>query len=322
MLPNLAAATNSALRPTLKEISLTIIPMKYERKDATYSVPRSLTISPPTRRAGRMVEEICFKRPTEVDQVNSLLFTTEIEQAAPLKQFSMPSFTPFKWDSDPESHLKHFKSIMILYKAEDALMCKVATNIQHMGMKTKVNKSAKSLIGFNGATTITVGMVELDVYSPPVISTHTFMIIDEVSPYNSILRRPWIVTQRGIEAHPNQIKLILNMKSLATMREIQSLMGITTTLNRFLSRSTYKCRPFFKALMKGQRDKWDEECEVAFQNLKTHLTSPPLLSKPVPDFVAKFTPSTEKEKMVNIPKESSIADETSSADHDKPKDMW
>lgn len=59
-------------------------------------------------------------------------------------------------------------------------------------MKTKVNKSAKSLIGFNGVTTITVGTVELDVYSSPVISTHTFMIIDEVSPYSSVLRRPWI----------------------------------------------------------------------------------------------------------------------------------
>ncbi|BFG41017.1 hypothetical protein CerSpe_272910 [Prunus speciosa] len=37
----------------------------------------------------------------------------------------MPSFTSFKGDSDPESHLKHFKSAMILYKYEDALMCKV-----------------------------------------------------------------------------------------------------------------------------------------------------------------------------------------------------
>ncbi|KAI5350230.1 hypothetical protein L3X38_003121 [Prunus dulcis] len=52
-------------------------------------------------------------------------------------------------------------------------------------------------------------------------------------------------------------------------------------LNRFLSKSTDKCRPFFKALKKGQKDKWDEECEVAFQSLKTYLTSPPLLSKPV-----------------------------------------
>ncbi|CAL8993981.1 unnamed protein product [Prunus brigantina] len=92
----------------------------------------------------------------------------------------------------------------------------------------------------------------------------------------------YLVTQRGIEAHPNHIKAILNMKSPATTKEIQSLMGRVAALNRFLSRSTDKCRPFFKALKKGHKDKWDDECEVAFQNLKTYLTSPPLLSKPIP----------------------------------------
>ncbi|CAL8168583.1 unnamed protein product [Prunus armeniaca] len=88
----------------------------------------------------------------------------------------------------------------------------------------------------------------------------------------------YLVTQRGIETHPNQIKAILNMKSLATTKEIQSLTGRATALNQFLSRSTDKCKPFFKALKKGHKDKWDDECEVAFQNLKTYLTSPPLLS--------------------------------------------
>ncbi|KAI5350451.1 hypothetical protein L3X38_003342 [Prunus dulcis] len=72
------------------------------------------------------------------------------------------------------------------------------------------------------------------------------------------------------------------MKSPATTNEIQSLMGRVAALNRFLSRSTKKCRPFFKALKKGHKDKWDDECEVAFPNLKTYLTSPPLLSKSVP----------------------------------------
>ncbi|CAL8166221.1 unnamed protein product [Prunus armeniaca] len=61
----------------------------------------------------------------EIDQANSTPFTAEIEQAAPPKRFSTPSFTHFKGDSDPESHLKHFKSVMILHKADDALMCKV-----------------------------------------------------------------------------------------------------------------------------------------------------------------------------------------------------
>ncbi|CAL2254392.1 unnamed protein product [Prunus armeniaca] len=47
--------------------------------------------------------------------------------------------------------------------------------IQQMGLKTKVNKSTKSLTGFNGRTTVTVGTIDLDVYSPLVISSQTFM---------------------------------------------------------------------------------------------------------------------------------------------------
>ncbi|CAL9019173.1 unnamed protein product [Prunus brigantina] len=80
----------------------------------------------------------------------------------------------------------------------------------------------------------------------------------------------------------------------------------------------HECRPFFKALKKGQRDKWDPECEIAFQNLKTYLTSPPLLLKPI----LEFAPLAEEEKMVNKFKKSLRADETSSADPDMPKDMW
>ncbi|CAL8117138.1 unnamed protein product [Prunus armeniaca] len=60
----------------------------------------------------------------EMDQAISTPFTLEIEQAPPPKRFSTPSFTHFKGDSDPESHLKHFKSVMILHKADDALMYK------------------------------------------------------------------------------------------------------------------------------------------------------------------------------------------------------
>ncbi|CAL2257351.1 unnamed protein product [Prunus armeniaca] len=61
-----------------------------------------------------------------------------------------------------------------------------------MSLETKINKSARSLTGFNGAITVTVGTIDLDVYSPPVVSLQIFMVIDEVSPYNGILGRPWI----------------------------------------------------------------------------------------------------------------------------------
>ncbi|CAL9000513.1 unnamed protein product [Prunus brigantina] len=64
--------------------------------------------------------------------------------------------------------------------------------IQQMGLETKINKSARSLTGFNGATTVTVGTIDLDVHSLPVVNLQTFMVNDEVSPYNGILGRPWI----------------------------------------------------------------------------------------------------------------------------------
>ncbi|XP_048430556.1 uncharacterized protein LOC125472775 [Pyrus x bretschneideri] len=58
-------------------------------------------------------------------------FTDEIEQAKPPSKFSMPHFTFFKRDGDPERHLKHYRSTMVLYWNNNALMCKIfATNLQ------------------------------------------------------------------------------------------------------------------------------------------------------------------------------------------------
>ncbi|KAI5351068.1 hypothetical protein L3X38_003959 [Prunus dulcis] len=76
--------------------------------------------------------------------------------------------------------------------------------IQQMGLETKINKSVKSLIDFNGATTVIVGMIDLDVYSLPVISSQTFMVINEVSPYNGILGRPWIDKIKAITSATHQ----------------------------------------------------------------------------------------------------------------------
>ncbi|XP_020426548.1 uncharacterized protein LOC109950824 [Prunus persica] len=76
--------------------------------------------------------------------------------------------------------------------------------IQQMGLETKINKLARSLTGFNGATTVTVGTIDLDVYSPPVISLQTFMVINEVSPYNGILGRPWIGKINAITSATHQ----------------------------------------------------------------------------------------------------------------------
>ena len=52
------------------------------------------------------------------------------------------------------------------------------------------------------------------------------------------------------------------------------------TLNRFISRSTDKCRPFFLLLNKWKGFEWTEKCALAFQQLKKYLSRPPIMSSP------------------------------------------
>ena len=66
------------------------------------------------------------------------------------------------------------------------------------------------------------------------------------------------------------------MTSLRSVKEVQRLMGRIAALNRFVSRATDKCLPFFKTLK--QAFHWTDECEAAFQALKDYLSKPPLLS--------------------------------------------
>ena len=59
-------------------------------------------------------------------------------------------------------------------------------------------------------------------------------------------------------------------------KEVKCLNGKMTMLNRFVSRATDKCLTFFCTLKKSF--KWIVECQQAFEDLETYLSSPPLLS--------------------------------------------
>ena len=66
------------------------------------------------------------------------------------------------------------------------------------------------------------------------------------------------------------------MSSPKMIKEVQYFTGRVAALNRFISKVTDKCLPFFKTLKKAFA--WMEECETAFQELKHYLSNPPLLS--------------------------------------------
>ena len=59
---------------------------------------------------------------------------------------------------------------------------------------------------------------------------------------------------------------ILELEPLRTVKAVQSLNGKITALNRFVSRATDKCLPFFRILRKSFE--WTDECQKAFEDLK------------------------------------------------------
>ena len=61
----------------------------------------------------------------------------------------------------------------------------------------------------------------------------------------------FMLSQRGIEVNPEKIQAILELASPKTVKEVQSLNGKVAVLNRFVSRATDKCLPFFRTLKKS-----------------------------------------------------------------------
>ena len=60
----------------------------------------------------------------------------------------------------------------------------------------------------------------------------------------------YMVTHRGIEVNPDQIKAINNLQPPRNPKEIQKLTAMMAALNRFISRSADRCRLFFLLLHK------------------------------------------------------------------------
>ncbi|XP_075515931.1 uncharacterized protein LOC142550751 [Primulina tabacum] len=90
----------------------------------------------------------------------------------------------------------------------------------------------------------------------------------------------YMVTERGIEANPEKVKVIQSMTPPGNLQEVQKLAGRIAALSRFISRAAHRSLPFFRVIRKAKKFEWDEECVKAFDDLKKHLAELPILAKP------------------------------------------
>ena len=89
----------------------------------------------------------------------------------------------------------------------------------------------------------------------------------------------FMITHCGIEINTDHIKAINDLHPPRNPKEVQRSMGMTTALNRFISRSVDRCKPF-QLLHKWKDFSWTEECDRAFRELKEYLSNLLVLSCP------------------------------------------
>ncbi|GKU98669.1 hypothetical protein SLEP1_g11642 [Rubroshorea leprosula] len=100
----------------------------------------------------------------------------------------------------------------------------------------------------------------------------------------------FMVSKRGIKVNSEKIKAIEEMGPLKSIKDVQRLTGRVVALHRFVSKSANKCLPFFKIMRsatqkdessKQKKFEWDLECQAAFDELKSYLSSLHLLTKAI-----------------------------------------
>jgi hypothetical protein len=92
----------------------------------------------------------------------------------------------------------------------------------------------------------------------------------------------FMVGHRGIEANPAKIDAIRKMAKPSNKKDVMKLTGMMVALGHFISKLSEKGLPFFKILKKADKLVWDNEAQKAFEALKESVTTPPVMTPPIP----------------------------------------
>jgi len=89
-----------------------------------------------------------------------------------------------------------------------------------------------------------------------------------------------IITAEGVKVDPEKVKVVSDWKQPTNVMEVHSFLGLAGYYRRFIEGFLKIARPMTTLTQKGKEFKWTEACEKSFQELKTRLTTAPILKLP------------------------------------------
>ncbi|VDI53522.1 Hypothetical predicted protein [Mytilus galloprovincialis] len=92
-----------------------------------------------------------------------------------------------------------------------------------------------------------------------------------------------IVSEEGISTDLEKTKAIDDWPVPKSAKQVRSFLGLCSYYRRFVKGFAAIARPMHKICEKNSRFAWNDECQKAFQQLKSALTSTPVLAYPLPN---------------------------------------
>ena len=88
------------------------------------------------------------------------------------------------------------------------------------------------------------------------------------------------ISADGIQVDPSKIKVIKNIPTPRTQKEVRSFLGHAGYYKRFIENFSKLASPLFSLLMKDVQFTWNEACQTSFIKLKEKLSTAPILRGP------------------------------------------
>ncbi|KAK4258952.1 hypothetical protein QN277_005343 [Acacia crassicarpa] len=92
-----------------------------------------------------------------------------------------------------------------------------------------------------------------------------------------------VVSAEGVAVDATKVDAVLQWERPKSVTEIRSFLGLAGYYRRFIQGFTQLAMPLTKLTSRDQPFIWTDKCEAAFQELKSKLTSAPVLVIPNPD---------------------------------------
>ena len=89
-----------------------------------------------------------------------------------------------------------------------------------------------------------------------------------------------VISSRGIEVDKAKIELISKLSSPTNVKTVRQFLGHAGFYRRFIKDFSKIAKPLYKLLEKDAKFSWVEDCQKIFEELKSHLTTAPIVRAP------------------------------------------